>query len=302
MATKNSGMKIIVQEDGPYEVYGDIPLVRKTQVVSEYGEPLTWQREETIETSAEYQLCRCGQSSDLPFCDSTHRDGFDGTETGDTGPTAARQEVYPGGTKIVVKSDGALCSGSGFCGNRLAHIRELVARTDDTQVRGQVMAMIERCPSGSLTYALAEGGPGGGARPAPADRGDDRDHVERPHQRPALGHRQHPDRAGGWEAVRGAQPGHAVLLRRVEDQTAVRRDAPGRAVGCRLRPCPQPEPVQVDEVSPRFVVTASVVTQRRQRLKSLLRTLAVKEVLLQADQQVICWRAHPAPQAGATWQ
>ena len=34
--------KIVVTEDGPYVVYGSIPLVRKIQVVSEYGEPLTW--------------------------------------------------------------------------------------------------------------------------------------------------------------------------------------------------------------------------------------------------------------------
>ena len=35
--------RIVIQENGPYTVYGNIPLVRKTQVVSEYGEPLTWQ-------------------------------------------------------------------------------------------------------------------------------------------------------------------------------------------------------------------------------------------------------------------
>ena len=34
--------KIVVQKDGPYRVCGGIPLVRKVQVVSEYGEPLTW--------------------------------------------------------------------------------------------------------------------------------------------------------------------------------------------------------------------------------------------------------------------
>lgn len=165
MATTNGpkakpSMRIEVEEDGPYTVYGNIPLVRKTQVVSEYGEPLTWQKEETIETDETYQLCRCGESSDKPFCDSTHRQiMFDGTETADTRPTAQRRITYKGSTKIVVRRDLALCTEAGFCGTRFAQIEELAAHTDDTQVRAQVMAMIERCPSGSLVYALAEGQP-----------------------------------------------------------------------------------------------------------------------------------------------
>jgi CDGSH-type Zn-finger protein len=152
--------RIVVEEDGPYQVYGDIPLVRKTQVVSEYGEPLTWKREETIETSEAYELCRCGESTTLPFCDSTHREiGFDGTETADTRLTAERQVVFAGGTKIVVKRDVSLCMESGFCGTRLADIEQMVAQTGDTNVRSQVIAMIERCPSGSYTYTIEEGEP-----------------------------------------------------------------------------------------------------------------------------------------------
>jgi CDGSH-type Zn-finger protein len=152
--------RIVVQPDGPYRVYGGIPLVRKTQVVSEQGEPLTWRRDETIETGETYELCRCGHSQDKPFCDSTHRAvEFDGTETADTRPTAARQLIYPGSTGIVVKTDGWLCMNSGFCGNRLGHIRQLVRSTDDVNIRSHVIAMVERCPAGSLTYAMAPGDP-----------------------------------------------------------------------------------------------------------------------------------------------
>ena len=152
--------KIVVQENGPYVVYGGIPLVRKTQVVSEYGEPLTWKREGTIETGETYDLCRCGRSSKEPFCDMTHLDvDFDGTETADTRVTAERQVIYAGGAKIVVKRDYSLCTESGFCGNRITNIRKMVPETGDTQVRAQVMAMIERCPSGSYVYALEESGP-----------------------------------------------------------------------------------------------------------------------------------------------
>jgi uncharacterized Fe-S cluster protein YjdI len=65
--------------------------------------------------------------------------------------------VYQGGTEIVVKRDYPLCMDSGFCANRVTSVEEMVPHTEDTQVRAQVMAMIERCPSGSYTYALAEG-------------------------------------------------------------------------------------------------------------------------------------------------
>jgi CDGSH-type Zn-finger protein len=152
--------KIVVQADGPYQVYGGIPLVRKTQIVSEAIEPLTWRLDGTIETGETYDLCRCGHSEDKPFCDSTHRHiDFDGTETADTRPAAARQMVYPGSTGIVVKSDGWLCMNSGFCGNRVTQIRQLARKTDDINARSQVIAMVERCPSGSLTYAMAPGEP-----------------------------------------------------------------------------------------------------------------------------------------------
>jgi CDGSH-type Zn-finger protein len=151
--------RIVVTKDGPYVVHGHIPLVRKTQVVSEYGEPLTWNRGETIETPETYELCRCGKSRYKPLCDVTHAlIDFDGTETADTGLTAERQVTYEGGTKIVVKRDYSVCMESGFCGNRITDVEEMTPHTDDTQVRAQVMAMIERCPSGSYTYSLEEGG------------------------------------------------------------------------------------------------------------------------------------------------
>ena len=164
MATTNdpethSEKKVVVEANGPYRVQGDISLVRKTQVVSEHGEPLTWKKEGTIKTSGTYDLCRCGQSHEMPFCDMAHLDvDFDGTETADTRPTAERQVTYAGGVHIVVKRDYALCTESGFCGNRVTNIEKMVPETADTQVRAQVMAMAERCPSGSYTYSLEEGG------------------------------------------------------------------------------------------------------------------------------------------------
>jgi CDGSH-type Zn-finger protein len=152
--------KIVIQPNGPYRVHGNIPLVRKTQVVTGHGEPLTWRRGETLPAGETYDLCRCGHSQNKPFCDQSHLAvHFDGTETADTRPTAERQMIYPGSTEVVVKTDGWLCMNSGFCGNRLATIRQLVENTGDVNVRSNVIAMVERCPSGSLTYAMAPGEP-----------------------------------------------------------------------------------------------------------------------------------------------
>ncbi len=150
--------RIKITPDGPYEVEGNVPLVHKTQIVSEYGEPLTWRKNETIPTGENYSLCRCGLSSNMPFCDYTHQTvAFDGTEIADTGTTVDRQESYPGGTGIVVKSDASLCMDSGFCGTRFKHISQMVSDSDEPQVRAQLMRMIEHCPSGSLTYSIEPG-------------------------------------------------------------------------------------------------------------------------------------------------
>ncbi len=153
--------RIIVIKNGPYIVKGVVPLVSKKQVVSEQGEPLTWQKDATISSGEEeYHLCRCGQSSNKPFCDGTHHKvGFDGTETADIDPTDRRAMEYSRGTCIIVKKDASLCMQSGFCGLREAGMVQLVAATHDTKVRSLVIAMVERCPSGALTYRIEPDGP-----------------------------------------------------------------------------------------------------------------------------------------------
>ena len=56
MAEENQ--KITVRPSGPYLVRGAIPLVRKSQVMSEHGEPLDWKDEGVIDTGETYRLCR----------------------------------------------------------------------------------------------------------------------------------------------------------------------------------------------------------------------------------------------------
>jgi CDGSH-type Zn-finger protein len=154
-AIPDNEMKIIIRRNGPYVVSGGVPLVRKIQVVSEQGEPLTWKKGEEFRVGKTYLLCRCGKSKRMPFCDSTHlKIDFDGTETAETTPSVERRRDFPGGVQIAVRHDDYLCMESGFCGTRWSTIEQMMKDCENINARSQVIAMVERCPSGSLTYAL----------------------------------------------------------------------------------------------------------------------------------------------------
>jgi CDGSH-type Zn-finger protein len=146
---------IVVRRNGPFAVQGGVPLVSKVQVVSEHGEPLTWKKVGVFPPRENYILCRCGQSKTMPFCDKSHiQIGFDGTETADELSTLERRKLFPGGVQFAVRHDDYLCMESGFCGTRWSTLEKMMLQTEDSSVRSQVIAMVERCPSGSLTYAL----------------------------------------------------------------------------------------------------------------------------------------------------
>ena len=158
MAEPSNKKWIEVEENGPYIVHGEIPLVRKSQIVSEHGEPIAWRKDGRILTSGTYKLCRCGRSTTMPFCDMSHFDfDFDGSEKAPTDTHAERRHVVEGGEQIEVKSDPILCMESGFCGTRLAKLEDYTRQTGDTGVRSMVMAMIERCPSGAYSYSMGPG-------------------------------------------------------------------------------------------------------------------------------------------------
>lgn len=152
--TERSEPMIKVQPDGPYLVSGAVPVRRKEIIASELGESLTWKTGEALEERATYALCRCGGSSSKPYCDGTHKTiGFDGTETAATDTYTERASTIEG-TGIDVHDDRPLCVHAGFCGNKTSNVWKMTPKTDDTVVRSQVMAMVERCPSGALTYEV----------------------------------------------------------------------------------------------------------------------------------------------------
>ena len=152
MTEQNPSIK--VQSNGPYVVTGGVPLRRKEPVMSEHGEPLTWKTGEVIDDGVAYALCRCGGSANKPYCDGAHAsNGFDGTETASTETYEATSSSL-GGSGMEIFDDRAICVHAGFCGNAVTNVWKMANETGDSRVRAQAMAMIERCPSGALTYSV----------------------------------------------------------------------------------------------------------------------------------------------------
>ncbi len=150
--------KITVRPKGSYLVRGGIPLVRKSQVMSEHGEPLSWEKGEPISTDGNFRLCRCGQSNSKPFCDGNHTMvEFDGTESADTGPIADRCKTRES-SHIYIQDEHTICVHSGFCRDRLSDIWQMRKDSQDPEVLAQIIDKIDNCPSGALAYSLEADG------------------------------------------------------------------------------------------------------------------------------------------------
>lgn len=141
---------ISIAPNGPYLVSG-APLVVRTPVHTAAGEPIAWEKGDRLETKERYALCRCGASEGKPFCDGSHaRAGFDGTETA-AGSYDDRAQAMEG-PGITVRDDRSICVHAGFCGTVATNVWKMVGGSEATDTRLQMLAMIERCPSGALTY------------------------------------------------------------------------------------------------------------------------------------------------------
>lgn len=147
MADENP--RIEVTEDGPYVVSGQLPLRVETIVSDDADESIEWQSGREFDHKESYALCRCGHSSNKPFCDGTHNKvGFDGTET-------ASHEKYEDGVKLYsgptmdMTDNPSFCAVARFCDAR-GKAWSNVKRTDTDEGREIVGDEAMKCPSGRL--------------------------------------------------------------------------------------------------------------------------------------------------------
>ena len=146
--------EIHVEEKGPYEVKGGLPISRTRQVKTEFGEPVDYAPFERLETGETYRLCRCGRSGNKPFCDDSHLEEprVDVTERADHGPREPRADVFQGPDGAIISDDLSLCSKAGYCKDRFTGVWQMLGN-QDPDVRARMARMVEHCPSGRLAWA-----------------------------------------------------------------------------------------------------------------------------------------------------
>ena len=141
--------KIKVSKNGPYLVSGNIPLCDSDIELNNEGESINWQNRGNLPPRESCALCRCGGSSNKPFCDGTHlQNNFNGTETASREPVAG-QCVHITGPELTLDDAEKLCAGARFC-DRAGSIWQLVKKGDKESVK-TAKEEAANCPSGRLT-------------------------------------------------------------------------------------------------------------------------------------------------------
>jgi CDGSH-type Zn-finger protein len=149
MPKRNPQMKITVSKDGPYYVYGKLPITMQIINPNEEGLSWDWEEAKSFETKDEVHLCRCGHSNNKPYCDGSHlKAKFDGTETATRRPFVRQAEVFDGATMTLSDAED-LCAFARFC-DPGGKIWGLMDQTDDPEVRKLVIREANHCPSGRL--------------------------------------------------------------------------------------------------------------------------------------------------------
>ncbi len=143
-------MKIKITKDGPYFVSGKIKLSKDKIVEDSEGYLLKWEKISDYPEHANYSLCRCGETKNVPFCDGSHKKASCNlTETADNTSFKSRAEKIEG-DELILFDVPELCASGHFC-TRAGGIWELTeTKSADPEAKKIAIGEACNCPSGRL--------------------------------------------------------------------------------------------------------------------------------------------------------
>jgi len=148
--------RIYILPDGPYEVEGGAKLSQATNTVDEAEASVDWMDGKAYDTDETYYLCRCGHSSQKPFCDGTHEKvDFEGRETAPHEFGSSDQTSYKG-KNIELKDNESLCASMRFC-DRGRNAWKYAEDSADANCMEMALDEVKKCPSGRLEVFDKEG-------------------------------------------------------------------------------------------------------------------------------------------------
>jgi CDGSH-type Zn-finger protein len=140
---------ITISKNGPCLVSGGLPLDKAIIETDREGTPAKWGKGEKFPKQERYALCRCGHSTNKPYCTGTHAEvGFVGTETA-TRKRYAEQAEKIKGAKVDLTDAGALCSAARFC-HLAGGTWKLTEGSANPKSRKLAVQTACNCPSGRL--------------------------------------------------------------------------------------------------------------------------------------------------------
>ncbi len=123
--------------------------------VEDIGQILRYADGEQIPLKDGAMLCRCGGSSNKPFCDGTHaKNGFTGNK--DPGRVPDQLDHYEG-DGVTIHDNRGLCAHAGYCTDGLPEVFKLGTEPwiDPKGADAEAIASAcKKCPSGALSHSL----------------------------------------------------------------------------------------------------------------------------------------------------